>query len=386
MTTCKTNTQPNSKQEVCYDCTNVWAKGQYAALFRVKSGMFKSYNILFQNGTRVQRRGYTVYQVNQNYAQRAYDIAAVYAKMYLGSGEFKEFPVLKNNSGLFYWMGLAAFASKTVGCALDNPWVKDPGGMVRQYTGLLRNLTPFLPPSHGIHNNTYIIDLMPQLSTQLAKGNVWLFLDVMPWHYVYAQNPAVFRQCLSKRKFDALPTVIKEDLGKVDGFEDTIEDRNMNFADSGKQYIQKAFSALDEALKLEESRKIAEKKILHLFYIAYHEQEIILQKIMYEGRVFPAYLSMSRMLEDKLPGLYAQLPQNELNLVATCKIKKGQERFQSKAPRGIELENLEQRMNWITKAATIYHKRMSRPSDKQFIENQLRILAARKRAGVGDHA
>ena len=64
----------------------------------------------------------------------------------------------------------------------------------------------------------------------------------MPWHYVYAQNPAVFRQCLSKRKFDALPTVIKEDLGKVDGFEDTIEDRNMNFADSGKQYIQKAFS------------------------------------------------------------------------------------------------------------------------------------------------
>ncbi|UOO75880.1 hypothetical protein LVJ85_07395 [Neisseria sp. Dent CA1/247] len=386
----KTNTTPQSQLKLCLECQNSWTEAQFEALNRMKSAERETYLVWFSPQGIVQRKGR--FKIKSHYAQRAYDIAAVYAKMYLGAGEFQQFPLLKKHPGLFYWMGLAAFASKTVGCSLENPWVKDPGKQVKRHIDTLKykSKVPLpTPVNMATLSVPTLVEVFSSMDKMLGKGNIWLFLDVMPWHYLYAKDREAFQRCRVQRKYGMLPEVMQEDLERVDGFEETVGNKSMDFSDSGKQYILKAFTALDRALvflKQNRADSAAKEKLTHLLRLADHEQEIILQKIMYNSFIFKKYLEVSRYLESNHPDLYREMPQNELHLVASCKIKRGEERFLSAAPKGIVLENLKQRMKWIADAADLYHRRMSKPVDKQFLEEQLRILANGKKADGTEHA
>ncbi|MDO5069149.1 MAG: hypothetical protein Q4D78_02960 [Neisseria zoodegmatis] len=353
----------------------------------MKSAERETYLVWFSPQGIVQRKGR--FKIKSHYAQRAYDIAAVYAKMYLGAGEFQQFPLLKKHPGLFYWMGLAAFASKTVGCSLENLWVKDPGKQVKRHIDTLKykSKVPLpTPVNMATLSVPTLVEVFSSMDKMLGKGNIWLFLDVMPWHYLYAKDRQAFQRCRAQRKYGMLPEVMQEDLERVDGFEETVGNKSMDFSDSVKQYILESFQALDDALKKNRAHDIAAAKLEHLMLLAYHEQEIILQKIMYNSFVFKKYLEVSRYLEKNHPDLYREMPQNELHLVASCKIKRGQERFLSAAPKGIVLENLDQRMSWIADAADLYHRKMNDSVDKQFLEEQLRILANGKKADGKEHA
>ncbi|OSI14683.1 hypothetical protein BV912_12400 [Neisseria dumasiana] len=383
----KTNTTPQSQQKLCFGCQNAWAEAQFEALNRMKSAERETYLVWFSPQGVVKRQGR--YKIKSHYAQRAYDIAAVYAKMYLGAGEFQQFPLLKKHPGLFYWMGLAAFASKTVGCSLENPWVKDPGKQVKRHIDTLKHKSKVpLPTSVNMVTLPVptLVEVFSSMDKMLGKGNIWLFLDVMPWHYVYAQDKETFKLCRAERAYAKLPEVMREDLERVDSFKETVGNKSMDFSDSGKQYILESFQALDDALKAKNDEDRAAAKLRHLMRLAYHEQEIILQKIMYNSFIFKKYLEVSRYLEKNHPDLYREMPQNELHLVASCKIKRGQERFLSAAPKGIVLENLNQRMKWIGNAAEKYHRLMGDDVTKTFLEEQLRILANGKKADGKDHA
>lgn len=386
----KTNTTSQSQLKLCLECKNSWTEAQFEALNRMKSAERETYLVWFSPQGIVQRKGR--FKIKSHYAQRAYDIAAVYAKMYLGAGEFQQFPLLKKHPGLFYWMGLAAFASKTVGCSLENPWVKNPEKEVKKYADKLRDISLKLPYPVSVNTAALaisaptLVEVFSSMDKMLGKGNIWLFLDVMPWHYLYAKDREAFQRCRAQRKYGMLPEVLQEDLERVDGFKETVGNKSMDFSDSVKQYILESFQALDDALKAKNDEDRAAAKLRHLMRLAYHEQEIILQKIMYNSFIFEKYLEVSRYLEKNHPDLYREMPQNELHLVASCKIKRGQERFLSAAPKGIVLENLTQRMKWIADAADLYHRRMSKPVDKQFLEEQLRILANGKKADGKEHA
>src|SRR5690606_30337828 len=96
-------------------------------------------------------------------------IAATYARFYLeteGGGK----PELK---GRFYWMGLAAFASKQVKCGLD----------FMAYSSLL---------PHGATATHVSKDA-------LGKGNFWLFQDIFVWHWFYVHFSEQFDDCAPQR-------------------------------------------------------------------------------------------------------------------------------------------------------------------------------------------
>jgi len=101
--TFKTNTQSCSIQEIPFKCDKLWTIGQQEAISRL-SVPEKS---LFSKSTRMV--------LVSDFGARAARIAAAYAEFYLERGEDGN-PDLK---GRFYWMGLAAFASKQVKCGLD---------------------------------------------------------------------------------------------------------------------------------------------------------------------------------------------------------------------------------------------------------------------------
>ena len=98
-----TNPVNESTQQVQIGCNTLWSMGQQQAIQRLsepKRGWFSS--------TPKQ-------QLVASFSARAARIAATYARFYLEQEEGCN-PEFR---GRFYWMGLAAFASKQVKCALD---------------------------------------------------------------------------------------------------------------------------------------------------------------------------------------------------------------------------------------------------------------------------
>ncbi|MGO4367424.1 DUF2515 family protein [Pseudomonas sp. PAB10] len=101
--TFKTNSQSCSVKDVTLKCDKLWTMGQQEAISRL-SVPKKS---VFSKSTKMV--------LVSDFGARAARIAAAYAEFYLERGEDGK-PDLK---GRFYWMGLAAFASKQVKCGLD---------------------------------------------------------------------------------------------------------------------------------------------------------------------------------------------------------------------------------------------------------------------------
>ena len=75
--------------------------------------------------------------------------------------------------GRYYWMGLGAFASKTVAFSFS-AWQSD---------------------------------FDTEATRILAAGNFWLFMDVSPWHWGYNQCEQSFNKCFEKRDYSNLAKI-----------------------------------------------------------------------------------------------------------------------------------------------------------------------------------
>jgi hypothetical protein len=99
------------------------------------------------------------------------------------------------NAGRFYWAGLAAFAAKQV---------VDGMKTARQF--LLwrpQSASELVRFSAAV---TYYY---------LAKGNLWVFLEVVPWHLFYRQyGPACFQHCCERRDVDTYDAPVKKMIKK----------------------------------------------------------------------------------------------------------------------------------------------------------------------------
>lgn len=355
-----TNRTDNSCKTVQCDCLTYWEIHQQEAMKRVSN-------------LEDPRKNH--YKLEPGYEARARRIASVYAKIYLE----REIYGNKQFIGRYYWMGLGAFASKTVAgifkhglTAWGYKWI--PLGIVRD-------------PVHSF-----------------AKGNLWLFMDIAPWHYAWSMSAKSFADCRELRHVSKF-THIKEEVRNLPwskclpiikhlqstseieeafGYLPTIESV---FKRKGKPRGDNFLKAKNDLFK-------------HLMAIAVQEQRNILQELVWiEWKVqAQATLQSYTKLPDStlvlssdysvdavkpvrdstrtLPSAYNPQDQRQV-YVGRHKgiLDKLPESVYSTPMAHTQVHDYDSRMEWIAEAAKKYHRLMLSETGREFLEKELGIIA-----------
>lgn len=286
----------------------------------------------------------------------------------------------------FQWAGLAAFASKQVGCgllharnAVDRIQQEDQAlkhlRELRAESGLLtpaqmepqaqaldryRQADANNPvPSLGIRRDAE----SPSLTTQqfqhvyemMALGNTTLFLDIFPLHAFYAKRGlAEFRECLKLRaniyghpKFPVLWPV---------------KDEKLKFGDYYDEILL-GFEAID--------RGDIVKSVEHL---AWHEQGNILQPTMYSNTHLVLLLRGNHL--SYVTGIPSGVAQAiEVTLANQCqRLDDGRTLEFSRNPLA-DLSDIEQRMPFVLRAANRFDE-LLHSNQRPVLEQSIRDIAA----------
>ncbi|WP_260411717.1 DUF2515 family protein [Pseudomonas glycinae] len=305
------------------NCAHLWSLAQFQAIKRL-SVYRKEYYVF----------GDTKWMLVGDFSARAARIAGVYASFYLekedgGKEAFK---------GRFYWMGLAAFASKQVKCGLD-------------FTKLATAAMPIGKPVVDIGKNG------------LGKGNFWLFQDIFCWHWFYSQYPTKFVGCAGDRDSEKFEEKIKtglkilpwakESLGVIDNFK-------------VKSEVTEAFSYIK---KVESEAPGTARQALQyksLIATANHEQLNILQPLIYEDPVFQTILDVQKASEG-MP----LVPLRSAAFSTACDVKDPKLREQMHEG---DLYSAQNRMDFIQKIADKYHALMINRTE--YMEGMISEIAA----------
>lgn len=364
--TSQTNQTPKSCHSEKCTCNTFWSILQQTSYIKLSN-----------------KTGNNQYRLEVWYEQRARRIAAIYARIYLEME--KELGGNPNLTGRFYWMGLGAFASKTV-AATFNSWVTTTG----LWAAKVRYVPKWAEKYRDAAKSAHIF----------AKGNLWLFMDVAPWHWAWALSPGSFEQCKASRNASNYVAPVKKALNAlpwastalpgVKGFNLTYE-------------IQEAFKYLSYIEKLKpNSKKALRYQIQHLKLIAVQEQKNILQSICWDHPWMRLGAEMQRWAknpktfirfhssyEEEPYAVYLQrlkesggnhavesfnrhgmpLPQAE-----RVKYRLKEDPF-SYAPDNMKAEKYDSRMKWILDVADKYHNLMSDPKSREYIEGHLQTIA-----------
>jgi len=116
--------------------------------------------------------------------RRAQRTAGNYAQLFLDDEGTDE-------AGRFYWPGLAAFAAKQVvdGMRVARDFMCSKPQSVAAAVRFSAAVTYYY----------------------LAKGNLWVFLEVTPWHLFYSQyGPALLTHCMDRRNVETYDKPVKE--------------------------------------------------------------------------------------------------------------------------------------------------------------------------------
>lgn len=316
-----TNTTSDSVQDITLSCAELWSIGQQEAIRRLSIQR----SCLF---TRVPRQ-----HLVGDFSARAARIAATYARFYLET----EQGCNPDYKGRFYWMGLAAFASKQVKCALD-----------------------FIPDSLWFP----LAKAATHVSKDsLGKGNFWLFQDIFVWHWFYAQYPEQFDECAPQRDTSTYVEIVKSNMASLPWAEETLTVlNNLRLTKD----ITKAFQytrSFERSSDYEERRAL---QLQSLMMIANHEQITILQPLIYNEWVFKKSLDIQAALED-LP----LIPKRVAAFTTTCDIENEQRRVQMKDGNLYETAD---RMKFITAIAEKYHILMH--EDVEYMEGTIRTISS----------
>lgn len=321
ITTFKTNTQEGSVHPVVLGCDKLWAMGQEEAIRRLSKK---------RSSTSSQ------YELISDFSARAARIAAAYASFYLEQGEDGK-PELK---GRFYWMGLAAFASKQVKCGLD---------FIPNDPYLL--LTPLAAqPALRIGKNS------------LGKGNFWLFQDIFVWHWFYSKYPDQFDECAPERDVLNCDGQIRANIESLPWAEDAISVlKNLQITDE----IKLGFILMNQVEKLPDGKGRRDTQLNSLLRIADHEQRKILQPLIYNDPLFKSTLDMQAGFE-KLPFV----PVRVAAFSTACDVDNPELREQM---RDGNLYDEGDRMVFIGKISSKYHRLMQ--TQKDYMEGEIRKVS-----------
>ncbi len=315
-----TNTVKNSCTTKTMPCSYTWSIAQYQCFEKLT--------------TNADKKSSTIHlKVVQDGEARARRIAAVYAKFYL---EHSDVNGNTRYKGRHFWMGLGAFASKTVADALGHWSSAADGGVL----GVVYNF---------------------------KLGNFWLYQDIAGWHFEYNQCSTNFNTCINQRNTNHYIPEVKEMVYDSHGAYDVLPKiRNLG----ASQYIKPAFDATKEFERLpstdREQRKVEQK--INLMKLANHEQREVLQKIIYQKSGFRAGLWLAEVGRGK-----ASIP--EIQMVYTSKADTDDLDFKNVAPSDIELADITKRMKWITSVAEQYIKLMNNDSTRAKVEREMVKIA-----------
>lgn len=286
----------------------------------------------------------------------------------------------------FQWAGLAAFASKQVGCGLLHAVESIEKIQAEHETGQrmiesaerrwkFPGLTLFGKPDKRAHrdyeqarsnNPVPGVDLrrdgeplslvqqqLQFVHDMLALGNTTLFLDVYPLHLFYSERGlGAFEECLEARKniYEIEEFPVLWPIGQ-----------KLKFGADHKEVLA-AFSAIEVG-------GIAQS----VNFLAAHEQVNILQPSMYSDVQFVRLLRANHAsFVTGIPSGAAQAI--ELTLASRCK------RFEDSRTIGFgvnplaDLSDIEQRMSFVLKAAGEFH-RLLQGDDRHLIEQSIRDIS-----------
>lgn len=326
----KTNTQCGSVLDITLTCDKLWTMGQQEAIRRLSQpGEFR-----FSTSTKKVPVS--------DFGVRAARIAAAYAEFYLEHGKDGR-PDLK---GRFYWMGLAAFASKQVKCGLD---------FIPAEPYLTIGVPPVFQPPLRIGKNA------------LGKGNFWLFQDIFVWHWFYRKYPEQFDECAPTRNakncdgwmqknVDSLPWA-KEALPALNNLQPT-------------EYLMAGFESIKEYETATDDVRKRKSQLTSLLRIADHEQRKILQPLIYNDFLFQATLRLQAGTE--------WLPFTPVRVAAfstACDVDDPELRVRMEDG---DLFDEVDRMQFITDVANKYHSLMN--EKKVYMEGEIETIATWKSA------
>lgn len=353
----------NIKEQSCSiakcDCVKTWELGQQYAIQLLSD-----------------KKDNNNYKLEPGYEARAKRCAAIYAQIYLESLGGK--PNLK---GRYYWMGLGAFASKTV-AAVFNDMVTQAGHSADQIVKLISmgkyDLEGF--GISGVHT--------------FAKGNLWLFMDIAVWHFVWNMSPKDFEYCHAQRDtrkyihiqqpFNNLPWV--KSVGKLNYLQTTTQIQGAFLVNL--KNIEKIFQSNNDT-RQEKFNKSSKELYSHLMNIAVQEQYNILQKIVWnesnvqkgaqQQRKFGLPKAQLILSSDYSIGQDKVIPVRNHTIVSKSSFTRKTEHLSespvSLPPQGTVVENYQSRMHWISLAAEKYHRLMQSVTGREFLEKELGIIA-----------
>lgn len=258
----------------------------------------------------------------------------------------------------FQWAGLAAFASKQVGCGLLNAAEligksnreRNAYQQWERQSSALERIAPYGSPRMPIPDQVNGTGA-EKVYQMLAKGNTALFLDVWPLHMFYRKfGLQRFQKCLTERS------------GLRGSVIWPIADRVL-FAES-KPEVLLAFRAIDAGNLAEGVRLLAR-----------HEQINILQPAMYTDPAFAVLMRANQFAWAwHIPTGSAREIQlafaNQCTLAATSAKN---ERFSNQALANIA--DPDQRMAFVIRAAQRFDELLRDPIEKHSVENSLYLIA-----------
>lgn len=251
--------------------------------------------------------------------QRNRQINRAYAQLWLADRRFQ-------------WAGLAAFASKQVGCGLLHAAqnIKNAGDEMDANN----RRTDIMNSSDGA-----ALSVMPNgigagaayMYEQLALGNTALFLDIYPLHRFYMlRGSKHMRECLQERA--------------------KISDRILWPVDKSKLSFGKPFDEILQAFDLIEKNQILES----VKKLAYHEQINVLQATIYNETAMRRALDTNQFSwATGFPsGVAAEI---HLTLSAECKSQSSALNVWFSKTKTAKLYDQDQRMALVNMAASRFH-------------------------------
>lgn len=310
-------------RQVEITCDKLWSLAQVHAIKRL-STYRREYQLF----------GERKWMLEDDFSIRAARIAGTYASFYLEQEDGGN----KKLKGRFYWMGLAAFASKQVMCGLD-------------FTTLATAAMPIGKPVVDIGKNG------------LGKGNFWLFQDIFCWHWFYSKYPNKFEECSGERDSEAFDEKVKSALKRLPWAEESLAVID-NF--KVKKEVVDAFLVIKQTEEASPGGVRQELQFKSLLATAKHEQLNILQPLIYEDPVFQTILDVQKAAEG-LP----LVPLRSAAFSTACDVKDPELREQMIEG---DLYSAQDRMEFINNIAVKYHGLMIRK--EKYMEHTITEISA----------
>lgn len=272
-----------------------------------------------------------------NDRERNKRINAAYAKLWLADNRFQ-------------WAGLAAFASKQVGCGLlHSAETLDKNRRARE--DLAYSIAAAMPGAEAAVGMQAATEAgAAYIFQKLGFGNAHLFLDIYPLHRFFMERGwEEFSTYLDKRQNEKYPVYWAVNR-KTLRFGTPFEDISNGFMHIGSGDLE-----------------------LSVERLAYHEQVNILQKILYNDPVLQKLLAMNQYAwATGFPtGDYEEI---KLTLSAECRPKTGFTSWFSR-DKNAQLWVVEQRMKFVLAAAKRFHTLLNGP-ERPYVEASIRTIAA----------